>query len=239
MPLVLVQNPTCMILTLLKKQKLSIERKKSAQAPPISTSSRSSSLRTIMEQTNWFKMPLSESRDAPKFKYTEPSEIWWFLQRMESLFEHAGIRGDKERKRQILEYVDAQTEQEWLGFDSYKDEYIQVNFVKEVKDSYPEAVDDAGSVSNLEHICREHVCLSRSNTKEICSLVRKFRAEAKKLVKVMGNEALVEKFIGCFTPTFTDVIDKQLIVKYGHYKDPTRNKHKDDKYDLSEVLSVM
>ena len=89
--------------------------------------------------------------------------------------------------------------------------------------SYPEAVDDAGSVSNLECICREHACLGRSNTKEIHLLVRKFRAEAKKLAKVMGNGALVEKFMGCFTPTFGDVIDEWLIVKYGHYKDPTRN----------------
>ena len=65
---------------------------------------------------------------------------------MESLFEHANIGRDKERKRQILEYVDDQTEQQWLGFDSYGDEYTWTSFVKEVKDSYPEAVDDTGSV---------------------------------------------------------------------------------------------
>ena len=53
-------------------------------------------------------------------------------------------------------------------------------------------------------------------------LVRKFRAEAKKLAKVMGNGALIEKFIGCFTLTFADVIDEQLIVKHSYYKDPTR-----------------
>ena len=91
----------------------------------------------------------------------------------------------------------------------------------------------------MECICREHACLGRSDTREIHSLVRKFRAEAKKSVKVMGNGALVEKFMGCFTPTFADVIDERLIVKYGHYKDPTRNRHKDDKYDLSEVLSIV
>ena len=155
--------------TLLKKQKLSIERRKSAQAPPSSTGSQSSSLRPIMEQTNWFKMPLLESRDAPKFKHTEPSEVRQFLQRMESLFEHAGIKGDKERKRQILEYVDAQTEQEWLGFDSYGDEYTWANFVKEIKDSYPEAVDDVGSVSNLERSAESmHVWAEAIQRRSIC-----------------------------------------------------------------------
>ena len=48
-----------------------------------------------MKKTNWFKMPLPESRDAPKFKHTEPSEVQQFLQRMKSLFEHAGIRKGK------------------------------------------------------------------------------------------------------------------------------------------------
>ena len=94
-------------------------------------------------------------------------------------------------------------------------------------------------MSNLDCICREHVCLSRNDKKEIHSLIRKFRAEAKKLAKVIGNGSLVDKFMKCFVPTFADVIEERLINKYGHYKDPARNRHKDDKYELSEVLSVV
>ena len=60
----------------------------------------------------------------------------------------------------------------------------------------------------MKRICREHACLGRSDIKEIYSLVRKFRAETKKLAKVMGNRALIEKFMGCFTLTFADVIDE-------------------------------
>ena len=77
-----------------------------------------------MEQHSKFKMPLPDSRDAPKFKHIEPSKVWCFLQRIESLFEHAGIKDTKEKKKKILEYVDAQTEQEWLDFDSYGTEYL-------------------------------------------------------------------------------------------------------------------
>ena len=192
-----------------------------------------------MEQPMRFKMPLPDSMDAPKFKHSEPSEVRRFIQRMESLFEHAGIREAKERKKRILEYVDAQTEQEWIGFDFYESDVPWDTFTKEIKESYPEAVDDTGSVYNLDQICREHAHLSRNDTKEIHSLMRKFRAEAKKLAKVIGNGSLVDKFLGCFTPAFADVIEERLIYKYGHYKDPTRNRHKDDKYDLSEVLSVV
>ena len=46
-----------------------------------------------------------------------------FLQRMESLFEHADIKNTKEKKKRILEYVDAWTKQELLSFDSYGAEY--------------------------------------------------------------------------------------------------------------------
>ena len=46
-------------------------------------------------------------------------------------------------------------------------------------------------MSNLKRICREHACLGRSDIKEIYSLVRKFRAETKKLAKVMGRKTVV------------------------------------------------
>ncbi|KAG6883686.1 hypothetical protein C0993_004676 [Termitomyces sp. T159_Od127] len=184
-------------------------------------------------------MPLADSRDASKFRHSEPSEVHWFVQMMESLFDHAGITNDKEKKRRILEYVDAQTEQEWLGFDSYDEGTSWEAFVKEIKESYPGAVDDTVSVANLNWICREQARLSRSDTGKIHSLLRKFRAEAKKLTDVVGNGSLVNKLMGCFTPAFADVIEERLISKYGHYKEPTRNRHKDNKYELSEVMMVV
>ncbi|KAG6882882.1 hypothetical protein C0993_008798 [Termitomyces sp. T159_Od127] len=155
----------------------------------------------------------TNSRDAPKFRHSEPSEVCQFVQRMESLFDHAGITNDKEKKRGILEYMDAQTEQKWLGFDSYDEESSWEAFVKEIKESYPEAVDDTGSVANLDWICREHARLSRSDTGEIHSLFRKFKAEAKKLADVVGNGFLVNKLMGCFTSAFADVIEERLIFK--------------------------
>ena len=50
-----------------------------------------------MEQCNKFKMLLPDIRDAPKFKHTKPSEVQQFLQRIESLFEHASIKDAKEK----------------------------------------------------------------------------------------------------------------------------------------------
>lgn len=55
----------------------------------------------------------------------------------------------------------------------------------------------------------------------------------------MGNGVLVDKFMGCFTPTLAELVEERLIHKYGHYRDPTCNRHKDNKYDLSEVFAVV
>ncbi|KAG5353396.1 hypothetical protein C0989_007541 [Termitomyces sp. Mn162] len=139
---------------------------------------------------------------------------------METLFEHAGITSAKEKKKRIVEYVDAVTEKEWRGFDSFEDGKSWDDFVKELKDLYPEAVDNVGQVSYLDRICREHARLSQSNVAEIHSFIRKFKGE-------------------CFVPTFADVIEDRLLSKCGNFKDAARNRHEDDQYDLSEVIAVV
>ena len=55
----------------------------------------------------------------------------------------------------------------------------------------------------------------------------------------MGNGALVEKFTKCFMPTFRELILAQALQKYGHYNDVGRKRHKDDRYDLKELISVV
>ncbi|KNZ81729.1 hypothetical protein J132_10932 [Termitomyces sp. J132] len=149
---------------------------------------------------------------------------------METLCEHAGITSAKEKKKRIVEYVDAVIEKEWRGFDSFEDDKSWDEFVKELKDLYSEAIDNVGQVFYLDHICREHAQLSQSNVAEIHSLIRKFKGEAKLLSKVLYNSTLVNKFMQCFTPTFVDVIEDKLLSKYGHFKDAARNRHEDDQY---------
>ncbi|KAG5349374.1 hypothetical protein C0989_004291 [Termitomyces sp. Mn162] len=71
---------------------------------------------------------------------------------METLCEHAGITSAKEKKKRIVEYVDAVTEKEWRGFDSFEDDKSWDEFVKELKDLYSEAIDNVGQVFYLDHI---------------------------------------------------------------------------------------
>ncbi|KAG6914053.1 hypothetical protein DXG01_002738 [Tephrocybe rancida] len=156
---------------------------------------------------------------------------------MENLFKQAGISEDTARKEAVTEYVDAQTDREWRGFDTFENPHTWDAFLKEIYESYPDAASEAGSVAALEKICKEHARLGRSDSEELHSLMRQFRAESKKLDEVLGNGALVDKFVHCLTPAFAELVQDKLLTKYGHHSE--RKRHKDNKYDLSEVLKMV
>ncbi|KNZ73118.1 hypothetical protein J132_01284 [Termitomyces sp. J132] len=158
---------------------------------------------------------------------------------MESLFKAAGINDDEERKEKVTEHVDAETDSEWRGLDSFSDGSSWETFVKEVQSSYPGAISEEGSMAMLDKICREYARLSQNDTEEIHALVRKFQAEAKKLTGVLGNGALAEKFTKCFTPAFRELILAQALQKYGYFSDVNRKRHKDDRFDLKEVINIV
>ncbi|KAG6914052.1 hypothetical protein DXG01_002743 [Tephrocybe rancida] len=163
-------------------------------------------------------MPLSTSRDAPKFVHTQPAEVRRFIKKMETLFKAAGITDGNDKKERITDYVDAQTD-------------------TEIYDSYPEASEDTGSMAKLDKICKEHARLAQDDAEELHSLMRKFRAESKKLSDVVGNGVLAKKFLSCLVTPFADLVQARLLTKHGHYKD--RKRHKDNKYNLSEIFKVV
>ena len=69
------------------------------------------------------------------------------------------------------------------------------------------------------------------------TLIRKFRAESKKLSRVLNNAILVDKFMKCLVPSFALLVCNRLCVNYGHYCE--RGRHRDDKDDLPEVYNVV
>ena len=108
---------------------------------------------------------------------------------MESLFKAAGINNNEERKERVTEYVDAEMDCEWRRLDSFSDGSTWEMFVNKVQDSYSEAISNTKSIAVLDRICREHARLGQYNEEEIHTLIRKFRAEAKKLKDVLSNRA--------------------------------------------------
>ena len=54
------------------------------------------------------KLPLSTSRDMPKVVSMQLTEVWHFLEKIESLFKAAGRNNDEEHKEKVTEYVNAE-----------------------------------------------------------------------------------------------------------------------------------
>ncbi|KAG6894575.1 hypothetical protein C0992_005533 [Termitomyces sp. T32_za158] len=162
---------------------------------------------------------------------------------MDMVFTIAGIGEARDRKNKVLDYVDAQTEVEWRGFKTFKNNTASWDdFVKEIVKSYPEALDGAGSVTVLDKICKTHTRMGTEDRPEINSFIRKFRAQAAELMEdkgVYGNGQLVQKFLKCFKPSFSKLVLLRALQIYGHHASPARKRHKDNKYDLDEIIEVV
>ncbi|KAG6901126.1 hypothetical protein C0995_000297 [Termitomyces sp. Mi166 len=188
-----------------------------------------------------WRLPWPTSENAPRFMHTQSgSEVYRFVKTMDIMFRRAGITDNQEKKERIVDYVDAQTEDEWRAFVHWDAKSDWTAFVKEVYDSYPGADEEAyGSVSRLYGICQEHAGLGQSDGKKIHSLMRKVEGEKLVAAGVLRNGYLVAKFLECFTPAFEGRIRMFASKKYGDYNDETRKRHKDDPYDLEEIFDIV
>ncbi|KAG6874577.1 hypothetical protein C0992_007421 [Termitomyces sp. T32_za158] len=162
---------------------------------------------------------------------------------MDTIFTIAGIGEARDCKNKVLDYVDAQTEVEWRGVKMFKsNEAGWDEFIKEIVKSYPEALNGAGSVVVLDKICKAHTRLGTEDGPEINSFIRKFRAQATQLMEdkgVYGNGQLVQKFLKCFKPSFAELILLRALQIYGHHASTLRKRHRDNKYDLDEIIEVV
>jgi hypothetical protein len=101
-------------------------------------------------------MPTPDCREAPKFKKDEPANLLRFLKQYEDLLTQCGITDNKIKKETIVQYADAQTESEWMAFDTFRSG-SWIEFRQELIDSYPEVVDhEEGSIPKIEKVCKEN-----------------------------------------------------------------------------------
>ncbi|PBK98146.1 hypothetical protein ARMGADRAFT_920235 [Armillaria gallica] len=129
------------------------------------------------------KMPRPTARDAPRFDSDKSENIRRFLLQMEDLFSDCSITDDAEKKKQLVWYTDADTEEEWKSLDEY-DAGIFAKFKEAIIKNYPEAQDaESGTVNRLTHI----MCLFKNfgldEREEYLKFKRKFLTEARKLEK--------------------------------------------------------
>ncbi|SJL08034.1 uncharacterized protein ARMOST_11393 [Armillaria ostoyae] len=164
------------------------------------------------------KMPRPTSRDAPKFDSDEPENLRRFLGQMEDLFSDYSITDDDEKKKKLVRYTDARTEEEWQALDEY-DSGTFAEFKEAVLKNYPEAADaETGTWERLTRIARKFSNLGADERESYLKFKRRFLTEAKKLQKppaLVTNRELVEKFTESLSPAFRENIAARLSIKRG------------------------
>ncbi|PBK58913.1 hypothetical protein ARMSODRAFT_899945 [Armillaria solidipes] len=151
------------------------------------------------------KMPRPMSRDAPKFNSDEPENLRRFLGQMEDLFSDYSITDDDEKKKKLVRYTDARTEEEWQALEEY-DNGTFAEFKEAVLKNYPEAADaETGTWERLMHISCKFSNLGADERESYLKFKRRFLTKAKKLQKppaLVTNRELVEKFTKSLLPAF-------------------------------------
>ena len=66
-----------------------------------------------------FTMPMLKERAAPTFNSTKPRELSRYFKNLELLMRHTKITTEEEKKKQVLQYVDCNTEQIWKTFPEF------------------------------------------------------------------------------------------------------------------------
>ena len=156
------------------------------------------------------KWPIRGSKEAPKFNPAELAELLRYIAQVEEIWEGKTI--DKKRmKKGLCKYAPSTTEQEWMAFDTYDEEFSYEKFKEEIINSYPEAAMlEKGSLAHLEQICQENQRIGPKDLKTLLSFKCTFTTEAKKLQKpltVIKNHALVAKFANCLTDAFREKLE--------------------------------
>lgn len=202
-------------------------------------------------------MPKPLAREAPRFNGERPSNLRRFLDMIEDLYKDCKIVDAEEKKEFVLRYIDADSEEEWKFFGSFKTGTWE-DFKAEIIENYPEAANAAGgTLLRLENLLKNNKDLQAEELNAFLAFKRKFTVEANKLLlppACISNRELVQKFLGSLSFDFQRSIISRLSMRQSIAATavaprapavegeaqvvpvPPLARRKEDQYDLNEVM---
>ena len=123
-------------------------------------------------------IPARGERAAPTFDKSKPRELPKFFEDLEYLFIQAQIASKAEKKKQVLRYVEYETEQIWKTFPEFRDATASYeDFKQAILVHYPDASGDyVYSLRDMELIIGERQRLGISTTNNLSEYHLQFLA---------------------------------------------------------------
>ena len=169
-----------------------------------------------------FTMPMRNEHAAPTFDSTKPRELSRYFEDLELLMQRADIATEEEKKKQVLRYVDFNTEQIWKTFP----EFINNNKTyKEFKDAilihYPDATGDfVYSIRDMDLLIGERQRLGINSTKDLSDYHLQFVAITTWLISKgqLGDLEQQRAYVRAFqTPLLTAIMNRLQLKKPDHH----------------------
>lgn len=162
-------------------------------------------------------MPARGERAAPTFDQSRPQELPRFFEDLEYLLDRAGIAADADKKRQILRYVDFETERIWKALPEYKavaKTYLE--FKEAILSYYPDATGDyIYSLRDMDILIGERQRLGIATINELNAYHMQFTAITSWLIEKtqLSNLEQQRAYVRAFQPQLLASINNRLQLK--------------------------
>lgn len=194
------------------------------------------------------------SRDAPRFDWKRPQEFPRFKEHMAFAFKNAGWTDEVEKKKAIVLYTDADTEDQWKALPGFGDAAVTYSaFLLEIEALYPEIAEwRQGSVAKLDAVVERYANpgIKKSDPSSYYRYKREFNVEAGRLTTgtatTVTNRELVEKFVSGLGAGFREALltklsvlaeVKKSIASQANQPAPAPRRP-EDRYDLKDVIEA-
>ena len=180
-------------------------------------------------------MPIRGERAAPQFSSSKPREVGRYFEDLEYLMARADIKTDKEKKTQVLRYVDYETEQLWKTFSEYSDNNQTYEKLRDaILEHYPDSAGDfVYSLRDMDSLIGERQRIGVATSHELSEYHLQFKAITRWLInkQQLGDLEQRRAYTRAFQPQFLAAIMNRL-----QLKDPDH--HPSIPYNIEDVFQA-
>jgi hypothetical protein len=178
-----------------------------------------------------FCMPMRNERAAPTFDSSNPRELPRFFEDLESLMVRASITSPADMKKQVIKYVDINTEQIWKTFPEYTSvTQSYAEFKKAILDQYPDATGDyIYSMRDMDSLISERQRIGIATLQDLSDYHVQFMAVTRWLISKQYLSELEQEraYVRAFQPKILGLVMNRLAIKIPDHHPNVPHKIKD------------